>query len=56
MSYKIWGRNGMFNKNDLIEFFNGLGIDNVGNALNEAERTRKSSVRIGGKKVMLLKY
>lgn len=56
MSYKIWGENSLFNKNDLIEFFNGLGINNVSSALVEAERARKSSVNIGGKKVMMFKF
>jgi len=55
MAYKIWGANNLFNKNDLIEFFAGMGVDNVTSALSEAERTRKSSVNIGGKKVMLFK-
>lgn len=55
MAYKVWGVNNLFNKNDLIEFFSGMGIE-AGNALSEAERTRKASVNIGGKKVMLFKF
>jgi len=55
VAYKVWGLNNLFSKNDLIEFFSELGIE-AGNVLNEAERARKASVNIGGKKVMLFKF
>jgi hypothetical protein len=56
MSYKIWGtRDAMFSKEGIAEFFENLGFGNVISILTEAERTRKASVKIGDKKVMLFK-
>lgn len=56
MSYKIWGtRDALFSKEGITEFFENLGFGDVLSILIEAERTRKASVRIGDKKVLLFK-
>ncbi|MFD0587760.1 hypothetical protein ACFQZE_07075 [Paenibacillus sp. GCM10027627] len=56
MSYKIWGsREGLFSKEGIIDFFQKLGFSDAFLILTEAERTRKASVKIGDKKVMLFK-
>ncbi|GFN32536.1 hypothetical protein [Paenibacillus xylaniclasticus] len=56
MAYKIWGgTEGLLNKEDIRIFFEKIGVRDALSILTEAERTRKASVRIGNKKVMLFK-
>ncbi|MBU7316094.1 hypothetical protein [Paenibacillus oleatilyticus] len=55
MFFKIWGKEGLFEKQVIAKILSSEGVHDVLSILIDAEKNRKASVTIGNTKILLLR-